>query len=106
MKMKGLFLAGLLWMTATGMQARGIEHFMDELASQQEVTRVSLGAAAMALGSMFTDTYGVKHIDVLCLEHCSDEVGQSLVRLLPTCMIPTLNRLFRIRKMESGPRYW
>ena len=60
MKMKGLFLAGLLWMTATEMQARGIEHFMDELASQQEVTRVSLGAAAMALGSMFTDTYGVK----------------------------------------------
>ena len=89
-------------MTATGMQARGIEHFMDELASQQEVTRVSLGAAAMALGSMFTDTYGVKHIDVLCLEHCSDEVRTKFGQAIADLHDPDFEPL--VSHSENGER--
>lgn len=102
MKMKGLFLAGLLWMAATGMQARGMEHFIAELASQQEVTRVSLGNAAMALGSMFTNTYGVKHIDVLCLEHCSDEVRTKFGQAIADLHDPDFEPL--VSHSENGER--
>ena len=54
-------------------EAQGIERLFGEFASEDSES-VKLGRFAMTLAGAFTDTYGVKNIEVISLEKAGEDV--------------------------------
>lgn len=56
---------------------RNVKQFVAEYSKKNSVECVNLNSFLMKVGSLFAETYGVKHIDVFSLSNCKEEDKQS-----------------------------
>ena len=54
--------------------SQSMDKLFNDFANQKNVTRVTVGPALMNISSLFTETMGVKSIEVLSFEECSNTV--------------------------------
>lgn len=57
---------------------QSMDKLFNDFANQKNVTRVTVGPFLMKLSSLFTETMGVKSIEVLSFEECSRTVKDDL----------------------------
>ena len=70
----------MLWMVACicqlGYGQRNVDQLFKTFRGESDVTSVRIGSFAMRLASLFTDTYGVRGVDVLALDDCDGAVKE------------------------------
>ena len=70
----------VLWMVACicqlGYGQRNVDQLFKAFRGESDVTSVRIGSFAMRLASLFTDTYGVRGVDVLALDDCDGAVKE------------------------------
>lgn len=53
-----------------------VKHLFNEFSNLEGVDRISIGSISMKFASLFTETMGIKKIEILSLEACSGKVKE------------------------------
>lgn len=76
-KMKKLLaILAIIWVAQVGYGQKDMNQLFSDFRGEDDVTSVHIGNFTMRLASLFTDTYGVKGVDVLTLDDCAEEVKE------------------------------
>lgn len=75
-RIKGVGLLIALFIVQVGYGQMNVKQFVSKFSERTRVERVNLGGFAMKLGRLFSETYGVSHVDVFSLSECSESDKQ------------------------------
>lgn len=73
-----VFILVLALFCRIGYGQKNIDRLFNELAGQENVTRVCMGKFMMKCAGLFTDVMGVDGIDILSFESCGPKVKERL----------------------------
>lgn len=79
-----------------------MNQLFDDFAKQEHVTRVTVGPFLMKLSSLFTETMGVKSIEVLAFDECDRAVRKNLYDAIRNLKDPNFETM--VTANEEGSR--
>lgn len=79
-----------------------MDKLFDDFGKQKDVTRVTVGPFLMKISSLFTETMGVKSIEVLSFEECDGAVKERLRSAIQQLKDPHYETL--VQSNEEGSR--
>lgn len=92
----------LLLLTCQGGRAQSVNQLFDDFSNQEHVTHVKFGPFLMKLSSLFTETMGVKSIEVLAFDECDRTVREKLYDAIRNLKDPDFETM--VTSNEEGSR--
>ena len=82
--------------------SQSMDKLFNDLAKQDNVTRVTVGPFLMKISSMFTETMGVSSIEVLSFDECGSTVKENLRTAIKQLKDPNFETM--VTSNEGGSR--
>lgn len=79
-----------------------MDKLFDDFAGRKDVTRVTIGSFLMKMSSLFTETMGVKSIEILSFEECGNTVRDDLCTAIRKLKDPNFETM--VNSNEEGSR--
>lgn len=82
--------------------SQSMDKLFNDFANQKNVTRVTIGPFLMKISSLFTETMGVKSIEILSFEECGSTVKNNLHTAIRKLKDPNYETM--VNSNEEGNR--
>ena len=82
--------------------SQSMDKLFNDFANQKNITRVTIGPFLMKISSLFTETMGVKSIEVLSFEECGSTVKNDLRTAIKKLKDPNYETM--VNSNEGGSR--
>ncbi|MCD8179568.1 MAG: DUF4252 domain-containing protein [Tannerellaceae bacterium] len=99
---KIVFTLALIMAAQLSFGQNNMDQLFSSYAKQKNVTHVKLGSMIMACASMFTETMGVKSVEVLSFERCDEETKKELNQAIRNLKDPAFDTM--VSANEEGQR--
>jgi hypothetical protein len=93
MKTKYLFVLAFALITQLGYGQKSVDDLFKTFAGKENVERVSIGSFVMNTINLFKNTMGVKGVEVLSLDDCSEDVKNDFQNAVRALKDPTFERM-------------
>jgi len=93
MKTKYLLVLAFALITQLGYGQKSVDDLFKTFAGKENVERVSIGSFVMNTINLFKNTMGVKGVEVLSLDDCSEDVKNDFQNAVRSLKDPTFERM-------------